>query len=329
MILCPSCHSTELKGPVQYYREPGIEHDFSRLQCLACGIEFWTPLIMPPASYYEDAGGEYAEFHEDSSYKIRWWHKTFFEKFPRLRIKGKILDIGCADGRILKELQLQGWDVYGLDFDSKSVEIAKRRIGNDRVFSCSLEEFINNSVPHSFDLITFFEVLEHQTDPVHFMENVKKILKPDGMIAGSVPNTDRYIVDKRFSPDNPPHHFTMWRKQQLFNFFSRSGYSSLEIFNTRYEPILMDQFIRSIFLDRIMEEKRRNLGKKNCEVQKKSGYNLRDSFFKLVKQYIWAPIYKLLGIFEYPYLLITKKSISLYFQGVLSEISPKGKTKFS
>ncbi len=318
MNKCPSCRSEVMEGPVQIFNEPGIEYEFKRYICCDCGIEFWTPLVMPSSTYYEQAGGEYDSFHIESSEVIRWWHKTFIEKFPLINQKGKVLDIGCADGRVLKELQRKGWDVYGIDFDRHSIEVAKKRVGENRAFSYSLEEFIKESEPNSFDLITFFEVLEHQTDPLMFMKNVKKLLKPTGMIAGSVPNTARYIVKKRFSPDNPPHHFTMWRKKQLLSFLTKIGFSNLEIHHTRYEPILLDQIIRSLLLDKIMKEKHQNFDKQKTDDIKILDTN-KNSFFKVVKKNVWTPIYNLIGMLEYPFLYLTKKSVSLYFHGKLNK----------
>lgn len=313
MINCPLCNSNKIGNAIQSHIEPGITHEFSLHDCMNCGIQFWIPLIMPPASYYENAIGDYEEFHTSGSDEIKWWHKTFMENFPNLHIKGKVLDIGCADGRLLKALQYIGWDVFGIDFDSRSVEVAKKKIGNERVKAISLEEFIQISEPNSFDLITFFEVLEHQTDPIKFINDVLKLLKPGGMIAGSVPNNARYIVRKRFSPDNPPHHFTLWKKEQLINFFNRMNCEEIKVVNTRYEPILLDQLVRSFFLKKITEEKNKIYMNSKRETTFVSGNNSSGSIFIKLKKIFWTPIYRFLGLFEYPYLFLTKKSISLYF----------------
>lgn len=53
----------------------------------------------------------------------------------------------------------------------------------------SLEEFSEFAKKEGlkFDVITFFEVLEHQDRPREFLERVKELLKPGGWLAGSVP----------------------------------------------------------------------------------------------------------------------------------------------
>jgi 2-polyprenyl-3-methyl-5-hydroxy-6-metoxy-1,4-benzoquinol methylase len=54
----------------------------------------------------------------------------------------------------------------------------------------SLEEFYEYAKEKNlkFDVITFFEVLEHQDKLREFLEMVKGLLREGGYIAGSVPN---------------------------------------------------------------------------------------------------------------------------------------------
>ena len=98
--------------------------------------------------------------------------------------------MGCGDGRFLRYAKEQGFEVWVIDFDKKSVESAKRNFGIDTIFAMSLEEFYEYAKEKNlkFDAITFFEVLEHQDKPREFLEMVKGLLKEGGYIAGSVPN---------------------------------------------------------------------------------------------------------------------------------------------
>jgi SAM-dependent methyltransferase len=315
MVSCPICKSERNSEPLQKHREPGIEYLYTRYSCLECGGEFWTPLIMPPASYYEQATGDYVEFHSVGSDVIKWWHKSFIDSFPDLTRKGKILDIGCADGRLLKEMKNRGWDIYGIDFDRLSIAVAKKKCESENIFALSLDEFIDKMGPQTFDLITFFEVLEHQPDPAKFFDGIKRLLKPDGMIAGSLPNRDRYIVRNRFSPDNPPHHFTFWGKDTLKSFIERMGFKDCTIKNTRYAPIMIDQILRNATYERMQRLK-------NDPVSIQSTVQVPSTVLTVtmkLKRYLWNPFYAVIGLFEYPYLLMTKKSISLYFHATMND----------
>ena len=81
-----------------------------------------------------------------------------------------------------------------------------------------------------FDIITFFEVLEHQDDPKGFVSKVMRLLKPYGCIAGSVPNRNVPLKDWQWFRDVgdfPPHHFTRWSKRCLEGFLTSMGFEEI------------------------------------------------------------------------------------------------------
>jgi len=176
----------------------------------------------------------YIAFHEGVGTKLGENHKAFFKHFPS-NVRGKLLDVGCGDGRFLRYAKEQGFEVWGIDFDKKSVESAKRNLGIDTVFAMSLEEFYEhaNEKNLKFDVITFFEVLEHQDKPREFLEMVKGLLKEGGYIAGSVPNRNRLFVemDWKYSHiDHPPHHFLRFSKSSLEKALNFSGFKNVEVY---------------------------------------------------------------------------------------------------
>ncbi|MFZ8859091.1 MAG: class I SAM-dependent methyltransferase, partial [Thermocrinis sp.] len=125
-------------------------------------------------------------------------------------------------------------EVWGIDFDKKSVESAKRNLGTDTVFAMSLEEFYEYAKEKNlkFDVITFFEVLEHQDKPREFLEMVKGLLKEGGYIAGSVPNRESMSIELiRYNyVDYPPHHFLRFSKSSLEKALNFSGFKDVEVY---------------------------------------------------------------------------------------------------
>jgi 2-polyprenyl-3-methyl-5-hydroxy-6-metoxy-1,4-benzoquinol methylase len=314
-LKCPVCACPEIGHSRQEYTDQISKILYQRYRCNQCDVEFWTPLAMPSASYYENFAAEYDEFHQAGEKPLKWWHKTFYKTFPKTAIPGTMLDIGCADGRFLKHMKTLGWQIYGLDIDSKSVNIARNHCETERIFNYNVEEFIQHYPELKFDLVTFFEVMEHQTDPQEFIRCVKKLLRPNGFIAGSVPNRNRYIVDVRFSPDIPPHHFTLWSKKTLLEFFKRNDITSVEFRQTRYEPIILNQLIMRLFYTKINKFKS-DLGIYSLENPGKllNRQSLKITFLSLGKRYIWNVVVRIASIVEYPIIFFNKMSISLYFQ---------------
>jgi len=103
----------------------------------------------------------------------------------------------------------------------------------------SLEEFYKYAKEKGlqFDVITFFEVLEHQDKPKEFLKMIKELLKNEGYIAGSVPNRNRLFaeIDWKYYPgDYPPHHFLRFSKESLQKALTMNSFTNVKIFATDY-----------------------------------------------------------------------------------------------
>jgi len=220
---CPICETlVEDSSYTETYTSPFNNQEYKKYECPNCELHWWEPLKIIPEFYESEVfGGYIISFHEGLSLGLSALHKPFFIHFPK-NVKGRLLDIGCGDGVFLKEAQKHGFEVWGIDFDSKSIETAKKSLGVDTLFAMSLEEFYEYAKKNNltFDVITFFEVLEHQDNPKRFLEIVKELLKPGGYIAGSVPNRESYfVIERNKDPqewvDRPPHHFLRFSKKSL------------------------------------------------------------------------------------------------------------------
>jgi 2-polyprenyl-3-methyl-5-hydroxy-6-metoxy-1,4-benzoquinol methylase len=189
-VRCPICYTeAEERNFKETYVSPYNNQEYKRYECPNCDVHWWEPLKIIPEFYESEVLEDYIAFHEGVGTRLGENHKAFFKYFP-FNVRGKLLDVGCGDGRFLRYAKEQGFEVWGIDFDKKSVESAKRNLGIDTIFAMSLEEFYEYAKEKNlkFDVITFFEVLEHQDKPREFLEMVKGLLKEGGYIAGSVPN---------------------------------------------------------------------------------------------------------------------------------------------
>jgi SAM-dependent methyltransferase len=188
---------------------------------------------MIPGFYESEIFESYIAFHDGVGIRLGENHKAFFKYFP-FNVKGKLLDVGCGDGRFLKHAKERGFEVWGIDFDKKSVENAKKDLGIDTVFAMSLEEFYEyaNEKNLKFDVITFFEVLEHQDRPKEFLEMVRGLLKEGGYIAGSVPNRESMFIEllRDNYIDYPPHHFLRFSKSSLEKTLNSYGFKHIEVY---------------------------------------------------------------------------------------------------
>lgn len=239
MIECPGCSSSSLLTELENLSVADIR---CRLHaCGSCGLHFWEPRVMPDPSFYETVqeGESKARLlrHALTDYELRPYHRQFFADPPP---PGRLLDIGCGDGKFLEAAKGKGFEVWGLDLDSRSIEVATER-GLDKVFACTLDQFAGKNPP-LFDVITIFEVLEHQAEPAAFMGELGSLVAPGGYLCGSVPNRRRWKNDQDDRWDSPPHHFTRWTEDSLRLFLSRQGFGEIAICNVSFGYRVMARY---------------------------------------------------------------------------------------
>jgi SAM-dependent methyltransferase len=165
------------------------------------------------------AGGEY---------EVPW---NFAQALGELQTspRGKLLDVGCAEGYFLYLAQKAGYEITGLDFNPASLEIARKLLGVPTIHQYSVEELGDRFPGARFDVVTIFEVLEHTANPYETVRSIHKLLKPAGKLFISVPGSRRW--PRFFHPevDAPPHHLTLWTEEALKKLLERSGFRVLSV----------------------------------------------------------------------------------------------------
>jgi SAM-dependent methyltransferase len=203
---CPICATILGAEPVQSHRH------WTLYQCQYCGVQAWHPMNNPGAEWYTGHYG-YPWMEWLPPAEVYWQHQQYLQDSPAPG--GRLLDVGCGTGAFLAAARDAGYEVTGIDFAEDVVQFARSRFGLDSVHASSLESFAAEQRPGSFDVITSFEVLEHQDDPTAFMASIRRLLRPQGFVALSVPNREGWPPASHESWDLPPHHFTRWNAHAL------------------------------------------------------------------------------------------------------------------
>jgi 2-polyprenyl-3-methyl-5-hydroxy-6-metoxy-1,4-benzoquinol methylase len=198
MTTCKVCGAQPkkyLKGvyDVRY----GYPDSFDIDHCPACELFQTNPPLKQSeigplyTNYYPyaslDAEKIRANFHPSLGFaqQIRNWLEGNHRIQNMLPVgKGKVLDIGCGDGRSLLQLQALGYDAVGVETDENIRPIAEKLGLNIHIGTIENAKF----EPHSFDLVIANQLIEHIVDLNSFIENTKKFLKPNGSLILSTPN---------------------------------------------------------------------------------------------------------------------------------------------
>jgi 2-polyprenyl-3-methyl-5-hydroxy-6-metoxy-1,4-benzoquinol methylase len=96
----------------------------------------------------------------------------------------RVLDVGCGMGSFVDAGIKAGWEVSGIELALPAVEIAQGFGLPVR----QLDFFSEEIKLASYDVITFFEVIEHLSDPVNFLKRAFDVVKPGGHIYLTTPN---------------------------------------------------------------------------------------------------------------------------------------------
>jgi len=220
-IACPACAKVALDAPLERYGS------YALFRCPACDLYFWEPRVMPDARWYEQMYGG----RDEKLLPLEPGHKYFLSD-PLAPGRGDLLDIGCGTGNFLAAARAEGYTVSGTELDRNAAAFAKERLDLPRILGLTISEFVQRYPDDKFDVVTFFEVLEHQAAPLEFIQHVKACLRPRGYIALSVPNRERWLTGPDVF-DYPPNHFLRWNAAALRTFLHASGF---EVLSVREQP---------------------------------------------------------------------------------------------
>jgi len=136
------------------------------------------------------------------------------ERIPLFRAaigRGKrVLDLGCRSGALTRHF-LEGNEVVGLDVDRAA--LAKAEALGIQPVQANVEEPLPFE-DASFDAVVAGELFEHLQFPDALVAEIARVLRPGGVLVGSVPNAYRLQGRLRFllghPPEDDPTHLRMY-----------------------------------------------------------------------------------------------------------------------
>jgi len=221
---------------------------FSIVKCRNCGLAYLNPRPEKNeiGKFYPK---EYFSLNAFSDSKLRvklWKFPKFFGvrsdfytySFIKKRSKGKILDVECGCGELLKLLKEDKWETYGVDTSITATEKAKKE-GLD-VFTGELNEagFRDNY----FDVVILHHSLEHIHDPTEVLRKIYRALKDNGTLIIGVPNIRSIrsrIFKKNWFAIKAPRHLYHFSVHTLDLLLDKTGFIRQKIyFDPSTKPLI-------------------------------------------------------------------------------------------
>lgn len=162
-------------------------------------------------------------------------------------IKGKtILDIASGEGYGSHLMSFESDYVYGVDRDEETIERAKTKYKRENL------KFLKGSTSQiplqdsSVDVVISFETIEHHDEHDQMLTEIKRVLRPEGVLLISSP--DKYFYSDLRSYNNPFHVKELY-KDEFKDLISRY-FKNYKLFSQSYingSSLIIDDLERNEF----------------------------------------------------------------------------------
>ena len=229
---------------------------FNVSQCRHCGLVFRDVILEK-----EETKQLYSEDYFTKEQKDYFFDKAdqklaiFKDRLKRIEKinpdKGKLLDVGCAIGTFLTVARKSKWEVKGVEFSEFASDYARKNFRLD-VLTGALEYQKLDS--RSFDIITLWDVIDHNEAPQNFLGLLYSLLKPNGLLVVQTNMEDsllyriaHYIyklsfglIKKPVARCHPIHHSTFYSGKTLRIALERTGFKIVKTEADDLEPELIN-----------------------------------------------------------------------------------------
>ncbi len=248
---CPICRSSSLSFSTSLTDHSITREQFDLTDCRSCGLRITNPRpsIEALAKYYDDPSyishSNTSVTLQDKLYQlVRRWALT--KKYRLLKPRqpnGRVLDIGCGTGEFLAYLMGRGYQVTGVEPNSKARQEA---IANHAIEV--LPHLDQVPAQEQFQVITMWHVLEHVPDLHQTMKRLFASLSDNGILLVAVPDRDSWdasFYGHNWAAWDVPRHLTHFRRRDMQRLLHDHGFELLE---TR--PMWLDAFYIALLSER-------------------------------------------------------------------------------
>lgn len=141
---------------------------------------------------------------------------------------GDLLEIAAGAGFFLKAAERAGWRVAGTELFKTAVDFARSRLG----LEMTQEAAEQLSAPdRSADVVAMFEVIEHLLDPRVVLRQVRRVLRPGGLLVMSTPNFNslsRWALGPGWAVLAPGEHVYYFTRKSLRRLLLQAGFGEVE-----------------------------------------------------------------------------------------------------
>lgn len=289
--ICPVCGVSNIKISDEITDHFLTGETFQLTRCNNCGFLFTNPRPKKTdlARYYQSE--DYfshskkkkglISFLYDSVKKYALYQK--FRLISKYKKRGSILDVGCATGEFLHHFKNRGWKTLGIE----PAEQPRKFAIDNYSLKVKSEESITVLKDESFDVITMWHVLEHVPELNQRMKEIRRLLKPDGLLLIALPNYlswDGQHYKNFWAGYDVPRHLYHFTPDTISLLLEKFHFSVFKIIPMKFDAFYVSLLSEKYATGKLNYTKAFFNGIKSNRHAKKQGHNYSSLIYLAKKQ---------------------------------------------
>jgi len=157
---------------------------FDYYACPHCGLHYLDYNQAPVNQVTHELYGPRQlalDFFKDDAERQRHERRSreTLRRFASMVGKGRLLEVGCAEGFFLSVAKEEGWDPHGMDVEQQAAEYGREHFGVDIYCGPPGDAPWEDGY---FDFIFMNNVMEHIVNPMEVLRTVHRVLRPGGIL---------------------------------------------------------------------------------------------------------------------------------------------------
>jgi 2-polyprenyl-3-methyl-5-hydroxy-6-metoxy-1,4-benzoquinol methylase len=214
----------------------GIAQVHQIVKCSKCELMYAFPVPDRNYDIYADQKTDLPPLEPDDPTILRGFDKLpDYQTIPaelkkHISFKGRVLEVGCYVGVFLQSLKQEGWDVTGVELDTRAVEFARKHF-DLTILNKPLESLDTASSHDNFDVVTMLHLIEHLDDPASTLAVAFRVLTPGGILVIETPTYDSLLfklLGRRERSLSCNGHIFFYTVATLSRLLEKTGFEVLE-----------------------------------------------------------------------------------------------------
>ena len=207
-----------------------IKDGFRHVKCPVCGLIYVGPILREDVTekYWREEQAWTEVLNSGPQMEMDRLKYQYGLDLAAGRLSGRrLLDVGSGPGGFIRLAHENDWDATALELNTESAQ--KLRAEGYRVIDKNLEL---SGLKENFDLISFWEVLEHLPDPGAVLSEARSLLTADGLLLIMVPNVNSLatrLLHEKSGTFGGHSHLNHFSANTLAALLGKTGFLVLEI----------------------------------------------------------------------------------------------------